>query len=181
MGWRGTALLAFLLVVAGAYLWFEESPPEQPAPPLWGAPQPREPTKAIPRLLDFKPADVVAVELERDGEVRKTARQQESWQASVDPRSIDDFLSNLGGLGVLAEIPAGAGELKDYGLAPPKSVLRLRLRDHTAPLVLLIGDHNPATTGVYVRLDESGPVLLAGALVAWEFDKAFKALRSAER
>lgn len=180
MGWRGTAILALVIVVVGAYLWFDKAPPEQPGAPsaLFGEPPPREPTKPVQHLLDFTPADVIGVELEHGGEMRQTERSSAgSWHAApADSRAIDDFLGNLAQLGVLSEISAGPDELTEYGLQPPKSVLRLQLRGHAVPLILEIGDHNPATTGVYVRIGESGPVALAGALVAWEFDKAFRAL-----
>lgn len=181
MGWRGTALLALVIVVVGAYFWFEETPPDHPGAPraLFGEPPPKEPSKPVQQLLDFKPADVIGVQLEHDGETRQIERSEGNWQVKADSRAVDDFLGDLAQLGVLTEIAAGAGELKDYGLEPPKSVLRLRLRGHAVPLVLQIGNHNPATTGVYVRIGESGPVALAGALVAWEFDKAFRALQSA--
>jgi len=177
MGWRGTATLLLLLVVVAGYLWFEEAPPKEPEPPptLLGEPRRVDPSPAQP-LLKIEPSAVVAIQIARQGTTRHTERTGGSWQGAADPRSMDDFLVNVTGLGALMEIPAEPGDLKDYGLAPPRSVLELRLRDQPAPVVVQIGDRNPATTGVYVRLDESGPVFLAGALMAWEIDKAFNAL-----
>jgi hypothetical protein len=179
MGWRGTAVLALLIVVAGAFVWFEEIPPEQfgrPTENLLGEPRAVDPNQPVRRLLEFQAADVVSVRLERGGEARETERAGTTWKMASHSGAIDDFLHNLSGLGVLMDIPAGPAELRDYGLAPPQGVLRLRIRGQQAPLVLLIGDRNPPVTGVYVRIGEDGPVVLAGALVAWEFDKAFRAL-----
>jgi hypothetical protein len=181
MGWRGTATLMLLLAVVGAYLWFEEAPRKEALRPgtLLGEPRVAEPVAAARHLFDFDPGDVVAVRLQHQGEARQAERSGETWEGASDSGSISDFLPSLAALGVLMDIPAGPGDLKDYGLEPPRSVLELRLRNRTAPLVLLIGDRNPATTGVYARLGENGPVVLAGALVAWEFEKAFKALAPA--
>ena len=181
MGWRGTATLFLLTVVVGVYLWFEDAPPKQTEDPttLLGEPREVAPTPPLHRLFDFQPAAVVAIQLERAGTTRHTERTGETWNGVADPRSINDFLANIVDLGALAEIPAAPEDLKDYGLAPPRTVLQLSLRDRSGPLVVQVGDRNPATTGVYVRIGDSGPVLLAGALVAWEVDKAFKALAPA--
>jgi hypothetical protein len=180
MGWRSTAILALLIAAIGTYLWFEEAPPDNAdvSPALFGAPPSQEATTPVQPLLDFQPAEVSEVELDHSGETRRAERQGQRWNPPADSAAIDDFLNNLATLGVLTEIAAGADELRDYGLEPPKSVVRLRVRGHAGPLVLQIGDHNPATTGVYVRIGNSGPVALAGALVAWEFDKAFRALQN---
>jgi len=177
MSWRGTLVLALIIAVIGAYLWFEETPaPQRDAPQtLLGEPRRLDPTKAVRHLLDFAPADAVAVRLEHDGHTRETTRTEGRWPGTADA-AINDFLKNLTELGVLAEIPAAPADLKDYGLQPPRSVVAVQRRGDAAPLILEIGDHNPPTTGVYVRIGKDGPVLLAGALVAWEFDKAFRAL-----
>jgi hypothetical protein len=127
-------------------------------------------------LLEFVPADVSAVRLERGGDAREAERDAGTWKGTSAPGVIDDMLHSLSGFGLLMEIPAGPTELTDYGLQPPSRVLQLRLRGRATPLVLQIGDRNPATTGVYVRLGVDGPAALAGALVEWEFDKAFRVL-----
>lgn len=178
MSWRGTAVLTLLLVIVGAYVWFEEAPPQGPGTPptLLGEPRSSAPATAASRLLDFNPDDVVAIHLEQDRQTRETARAGDTWQGVARPAAINDFLHNLVGLGKLLDIPADAAELKDYGLQTPHSVVQLHLRGRAEPLIIQIGDRNPATTGVYVRLGSNGPVVLAGALMAWEFDKAFRAL-----
>ncbi len=181
MGWRGTALLALLVAVVGAYLWLEGSSQDEQASRAltFGAPAPREPTEPVRQLLDFDPADVVGVRLNQQGVVREAQRAAASWSGGA-AGVVGDFLHNLSTLGVLMDISADAAGLRDYGLQPPQSILEIRLRDRSAPLILQIGDRNPATTGVYVRIGENGPVVLAGALVAWEFDRAFRALGGAQ-
>ena len=181
MGWRGTAVLALLVAAVAAYLWFEGAARDEQASRAltFGEPAAREPTEPVRHLLDFQPASVVSVRLEQAGIVREVRRDGGSWQGTTAAGAVGDFLNNLTGLGVLMEIPADAADLKDYGLQPARSIVEIHLRDRATPLVLQIGDHNPATTGVYVRIGGNGPVVLAGALAAWEFDKAFKALGEA--
>ena len=179
MGARGTLVLALLLIVVGAFVWFEEPPPEGPGrstATLLGEPKSVDPNQPVRNLLDFQPADVVGVQLERDGSIREINRPGDTWTTASNATAIDDFLQNLAQLPVIAEIPAGAAELRDFGLEPPQGVVRLQRRGQTAPLVLQLGDRNPSVTGVYARIGVDGPVVLAGALVAWEFDKAFRVL-----
>ena len=183
MGVRGTLILALLIVAVGAYVWFEEAPPEAPGrstDTLLGEPKAFDPNQPVRHLLEYQPADVLSIRLERDGNMRETERSGETWTTTSPPGAITDFLGNLAQLAVIMDIPAGAAELRDYGLDPPHSVVRLQTRGQPMPLVLQIGDRNPSVTGVYVRIGDDGPVLLAGALVAWEFDKAFRALGAAD-
>jgi len=179
MGWRGTAMLAAVAVVLGLYLWVEK-PPGNDVPrsaDMLQAPQ-RQPATPVQRLLRFTPAEVTGIRLERGSRAVEAESHDGGWRNTEPPGAIDDFLRNLTQLGIVSEIPATAGDLKDYGLQPAQSILQLRLRGR-GPLVLQIGDRNPATTGVYVRIGD-GPVVLAGALVEWEFEKAFKALSTPE-
>ncbi len=177
MGWRGTIVLAVLVVIFTAYLW-HEGPPAHDERPAFEEITPRTPTTPMRHLVEIDPAEVVGVEVDSHGETRSAQRIDSGWQGAANPNAITDMLQNLAQLGVLMDIPSNPGELQDYGLERPHSELRLQLRNASTPLVLQIGDRNPATTGVYVRLGKSGPVVLAGALAAWEIEKAFNALRS---
>jgi hypothetical protein len=179
MGWRGTAGLAVIAVLLGIYLWFDQ-PSSRGVPRASGtlpAAQ-RQPTAPMQLLLAFTPTEVTGISLKHDGRTVEAHRRAGSWRSTEPPGAIDDFLHNLTQLAVLSEIPTTAGDLKDFGLQPAQSVLQLQMR-HRGPLVLQIGDRNPATTGVYVRVGD-GPVVLAGALVEWEFEKAFRALAAPE-
>jgi hypothetical protein len=179
MGARGTLILALLVVIVGAYLWLEEVPPPEAGRStgtLLGQPGAGDPNQPVRHILDVRPAEVVAIRLERDGTTRATQRSGNTWSNAANPAAINDFLENMVPLAVLMDIPADAADLRLYGLDPPRSVLQLQVSGRSTPLVLQIGNRNPSVTGVYVRLGEDGPVVLAGALVAWEFDKAFRAL-----
>ena len=121
---------------------------------------------------------MASVQLERGGQTRRVQRQDDAWQGTEAPSAVNDFLHTLSGLRVLmniSEVPS-AEELAEYGLAPPLAVIVLHVTGHSEPLVLQIGERNPATTGVYARVGENGTVVLAGALAEWEFDKLFRRL-----
>lgn len=181
MGWRGTLVLCLLVAVAGFYLWFEEVPPEpRPAPrTLLGEPASTGDEETAP-LLEFDPAKVASLQFRHGGETRETKRTGASWEGIDSSQAMEDFLASLAGLARIMEVSNDPAALDDYGLRPPASVLEIRLQDPAEPLVLEIGNRNPATTGVYARVNRSGPILLAGALVAWEFEKAFAALAAPE-
>ncbi len=179
MGWRGTVLLALVLAGVGALVWFQGSSPERRSGRRFDDPV-RLPTQPIRRLVNIVPGDVTGVRIMRKGERRQAERTDSGWRGADNPTIVNDFLHNLTQLGILMDIPSDPAGLADYGLKPPQSEVSLQLRTAGPPLVLQIGDRNPSTTGVYVRVGENGPAVLAGALVAWEVDKLFNAL-AAER
>lgn len=178
MGWRSTIVLTLAVILIGGYLWFEDMPTTTPVRPgsIEAQPPHAEPAEAVHKLLDFQPTDVVELQLQRADQTRTVKRQGGNWQGADDPAVINDFLHSISTLGVLADIPASAKELADYGLDPPHGVIEVHLDKQAVPLILQIGDRNPPTTGVYVRFGNNGPVALAGALVEWEFDTVFKRL-----
>ena len=177
MGWRGTAVLALLVVVVGACVWLEAVPPSPgDSAAMIGQSAPQEATTPTHHLLEFEPADVVSVRLERAGQFHETRRAASGWQGVGNATALDDLVHDLAELRALMDIPGSQTALKDYGLDPPQGAWEIRLRSRAAPLLLQIGDRNPAITGVYVRAGTDGPVALAGALIEWDFDRAFKAL-----
>jgi hypothetical protein len=175
MGRRTTVLLLLIILGVGAVLWIEEPPPEVPAqvPNLLGEPRLRDPSDFVP-LLPFQPAETVTIRI-RSGDVDFSAqRSAEGWTGSGRQSRIEDFLRNLSDLGRITEIPAAEGDLAEYGLQNAGIVLELSLAGEGAPLVLEIGDQNPAGTGIYARVNRRGPVILAGSLLSWEIDKLLR-------
>ncbi len=178
MGWRSTIVLTGLVILVGAYLWFTDTPPTPSDRPgsMQGQRTGADSVQALHKLLVFKPVDVVDLQLQRGDRAHAVQRQNGTWKGIDDPSVVNDFLLTLSELRVLMDIPASAQSLADYGLAPPLGVIVLHVNGEAQPLVLQIGARNPATTGVYVRIGENGSVVLAGALVEWEFDKLFRRL-----
>jgi hypothetical protein len=179
MNLRGTAILAVVVGGTAAYVWMEGVPTVEPEQTrtLLGEPLLASQTQAIQHFFDLHPADVVMLRLSKGEDTYTATRRGNTWQGVAKPEVVDDFIYNLNSLGVVMEISEEPVGLRDYGLEPARSVVELRRRE-AEPLFLQIGDHNPATTGVYVRIGTAGPVALAGALLVWEFDKAFRALEA---
>jgi len=176
-GVRGTLVLALLVAVGAGILLYEGAPdrPGRPSQDPLGPPAGADsPEKVLP-LLSFKPADITEVVLRSDGQVRVAKRQGGKWPETMPAGAVSDFLHNLSGLGELMRLDTSPDQLRECGLAPPQAEIELH-RQHGEPLVLLLGEHNPAATGAYVRVGRNGHVALAGALILWEFDKAYKAL-----
>lgn len=176
MGGRTT--LALLLLAAGlaVFLWMEEPPPaEVPEDPpnLLGEPRLRDPSKFVP-LLQFDPADVVALRLRHDDVDVSARRTEDGWSPPLDAARVDDFLHSMTEMGRVMEFSPADGALKDYGLDLPATVLELSVRHRETPLILEVGNQNPAATGVYVRVDRDGPIILGGALITWEIDKLLR-------
>ena len=84
MGWRGTVLLAVLLLVVGTYLWFAGAPPEDPRPSALGEPPAREPTTPVQHLVEFDPTSVIALSFEHNGQVRRAQRSSGEWNIAAD-------------------------------------------------------------------------------------------------
>jgi uncharacterized protein DUF4340 len=176
MNFRTTFILATIVALVGAYMWLEEAPAPEPerGRTLLGEPVFTSPTQTTQRFFDFAPSEVVAIRLTHQGHTRATERHGNTWAGVARPSTIDDFLQSLSELGAVLEITSNPADLTEYGLQSPQSVVELQIKGAPMPLVLEIGDRNPATTGVYARTGRKGPVILAGALVAWEVENVFR-------
>lgn len=174
MGWRGTVVLALLVLVAGAALWFSPQAPEPLSDStLLGEPRFVKPDADVAKLVEFDPAEVEKITLGFHDEVVTVARDGDRWRGAADDRNLGDFLDALAATSVISTIDEQRN-LADFGLDAPTRRILLDRRNGE-PVVVLMGERNPAVTAVYVRLGD-GPVSIAGALLVWEFDKAFAAI-----
>jgi hypothetical protein len=174
MGWRGTLVLALLVALAATAFLLTPKPGEElPDTTLLGEPRFVRRETPAPKLLAFSPAEVARITLGYHDEVVTVARTGSQWRGAADARPLDDFLRSLSDATVIASLK-DESQLADFGLDTPARRVLLET-ERGQPVVLLIGERNPAGTSVYVRAGE-GPPLIAGALVVWEFDKAFAAI-----
>ena len=175
MGWRVTVALLGAVTIATAVLWTDlrRMDPGSQEWSVLGDERGEAPGKKVKYLLGFDPASITAVRLTRDGVAVQVTRTGGQWVGPIEPRLIDDFLKSLQEMAEIAPLEVPAEERKDYGLDPPHSVIELE-RAGADPIVVLLGQHNPAATGVYAQLGADGRVVLTGAAMLWEFDKAFK-------
>lgn len=171
---RTTLFLVVLIALVGSYLWWEErtsQPSTAPAGTGRGA-VPAASTTPLRGFFTFEPDQVVQVQMQRGGTTYTATRSGPDWPTPA----IGDFLRVLTQVGVIMDISADPLPAAEYGLLPPRNEATLILAGDLPPLVLRIGDRNPPSTGVYVQIGPSGPIGLAGALVDWEFEKAFRGL-----
>jgi len=177
MGWRGTGVLALMVLGLALYVWFEPVPETDPTRSADFSDEPRQPNPTPHRpLLQIDPALVTRVRVQFAGQTREVRRTGGDWAGVTPTAAIADFLAALGGLGVLGEIPATPGELAQYGLEAPRTVVELDRQAGPSPVVLRVGERNPPGTGVYVQTGTGGPVILVGAILVWEIEKAFRAM-----
>jgi hypothetical protein len=179
MGWRGTAILAVALLAAAVYLYRDVTAehPDASWRHLLEEPRPLAPGAQVKRLLAFDAGAATRVRLRRGDQVWTVQRAGNGWQGAARPGDVDDFLHALQDLAEILPIEAAREELHDHGLDPPESTVEVE-RSDGPPLVLLIGRRNPPATGVYVQIGNGGPVVLTGALLLWEFDKATRSFAS---
>jgi hypothetical protein len=177
MSGRATIILALLVVLGAAILVYEGPPaPERPQPQtVLGEPVRVDPTRTTVPLLNFTPAGITQVVLISEGKRLTATRQGDQWPGTRPAGAIADFLNSLAGLGELMRLETGPGALREYGLDPAQAEIELH-RSNDEPLVVLLGDNSPASTGTYVRIGRTGHPALAGALIRWEFEKAFRAM-----
>lgn len=175
MGSKATAVLIALAVGLGVLLWLDEPPPApvlQDPPTLLGEPRLRDPSQFVP-LLEFHPADVVALRLQRGDVSIESKRAGGGWSPPLTGEQVEEFLRSMAAMGRVMQLPPDSIP-SDYGLDPPDTIVEFWLRQRETPVRLEIGNQNPAATGVYVRVGSTGPVILGGALISWEIDKLLR-------
>lgn len=173
MSWRGTSLLAAVVAVLAVVVVRDTTPNREAGVSLSVSEAP-PPTKTIVPgrpLLDFDRSQIDKIVF-TSGSLR--------YEVESSNRSASAMVDDLSGLHTLDEITAPGSGLAEYGLQPPHGTLAFQLKGIAAPVILQIGDHNPSTTSAYVRLGDSGPVYIVGALVRWKFDIALKQIATAE-
>lgn len=172
MSWRVTAVLAVLVTAAGLWVAYDTGPRD-------GAPDgPAASSGDGPPLLHFDPAAVTRILIAGEEGTVQFVRQGDTWGGTERPDLSEDFLHNLLVLRVIFSEPAAAGELADYGLAPPQHTVTL-VRNDGDDIVLRVGARNPSGTGVYVqRGGPDAPVLLTGSLLSWEIEKVLRAAKT---
>ncbi len=178
MRWRGTLALLAALAAAATWLYFDANAgrSERSWRAIFELPRPPLPGEQIKRLLAFEPADVTALTVDQHGVARTTRRLPDGrWSGVAQARDVDELLEDLAELAEVIPLEPDAAPLRDLGLDPPQATIEIA-RGNAAPLVLLVGQRNPSGTGVYARLGTDGPLVITGALVLWNLEKAARTL-----
>ncbi len=172
MGRRGTLVLALLVAVSGAYLWFDVAHHAEPA----ASNAPGLATPGAEAILALVPEQVTIVRLRQGATTHEAQRGNGGWNPDRANGPLDSFLRSLAELPILTDIPAASSALGEYGLAPPHGTIELWTPNRPEAVVVEVGDRNPPGSAVYVRLADRGRVVLAGSLVRDDFDRTFAAL-----
>jgi len=171
MSWRRAALYwAGFLVLAAYYVAIERQPRDEAAAHLLRAP-----------FLNVPDGQVEAVELTRGAHVVRCRRVEGRWQV-VEPAGhaapsdlVAALVANLSQAPDVEVVAESGANLVPFGLAPPDSQIVLTVSGG-APIVVRLGDRNPAGTAIYARRTGSDSVYLVGLNVRYYEDLLFEAV-----
>ena len=164
MSWpRALAYVLVAAVLAIAYAATAPPPPPSPA----AAPAPEGPGPSID-----------SVRLDAGARTVRATRTGEQWDVvePADSRVPSDLIAAL--VSAVLETPAESvsgdtERLADFGLETPSARLSFG-RPGAPPVVLSLGNANPAETGVYGRLEGHPQVILVGLNVRYYIDLVLK-------
>lgn len=158
-----------LVAVAGgllAYAYFVES--KKPA----GEDKKKE------ALFSFEKPKVKALELKpRDADAIRLVQEAGSWKlvapqaAPADTSAVEAVVDALNGLNVEEVVSETPGALADYGLEKPKATATLEVEGQAKPLVLLVGEKSPDSSGIYAKTDDKPRVFLIASWLGANFEK----------
>ncbi len=148
---------------------------------LWLALPRLRPPPAAPAgepLVSIDRSEVVEIEIERARPERRHLRLLRSARGWVDARGgarvpgdrVADFLDALETTRVLLRLPEAEARAAEFGLDAPAGVVRIGRRGGE-DIRLVLGNRNPTLTGLYLRLEPPGRVVMVGAILLWEVDK----------
>ena len=162
----GTYVAVAVLAALGAYIYFVESKRED------------KPEKAKEKVFALDKAKVEGLDLAAAGQEEvRLVRDKEGWRmtapmaAAADAAEADALVSSLESLEMDEVVAESPSDLAEYGLAAPRSTVRVRLQGATEPLVLLIGDKTADDSAVYARLPKAPRVFTVPAYVVGSFTK----------
>lgn len=153
MRFRNTAILAAIVALVGAYLYFVERPAVE-----------REAAKKT--LLEFNPEDVRIVVLEYPGRSIRLARRDGTWaiteprELEADPTTVENLLRATAEAELKRVVDETPADLAKFGLDPPAATIRIELADGTALPAIAVGGSTPIGFNAYARRGEEPAVLL---------------------
>jgi len=169
MSFRNTAILAVLVALLGAYLYWVERPALEEA------------SRTV-SLLEFEPRAVTRLELRTPDETIEAERTDDVWRitapiaAAGDSRAIDTLVRTAAEAEVKRTVAESVDDPAPFGLEEPVAVLQLFIGERALP-TLSIGNGTPIGFNAYVRRDEEPSVLLTGGTVRAALMKRLADLR----
>lgn len=175
MGWRTTVFLVLLVLLAGGYLWHEPESKKLVLGVVSGNIEQAKPIVVVP-LVPLDPNDIERIDIEVGGKRYEAHKRDGQWPGAIHGQAMHILSEEFGRIGRVSEIKNGGDDLEQYGLAQPLKTVWVYRRSQPTPVRIDFGRTNPALTGTYTRIDQAGPVILAGAALSWEVDNAVRAL-----
>ncbi|MBM4266671.1 MAG: DUF4340 domain-containing protein [Deltaproteobacteria bacterium] len=169
MSFRNTAILAVVVALLGAYLYFVERPALEK-----GA------EKEL--LLEVEPDLVTRVEMvTADGAV-EIAREEETWkivapvQAAADQKAVEALVRTVAEAEQKRVVDESPESLAPFGLEAPEVLVKLTGKSGPLP-ALAIGNAAPIGFNAYARRGDEPAVLLTTGTTRSALDKKLKDLR----
>jgi len=162
-----TYVAVAVLAALGAYIYFVESKREV------------DPEKVKEKVFAVDKAKVESLSLSAAGqeEVQLLRDEKGGWRmtapvaVAADAGEADALVASLEGLEMDEVVAESPKDLAEYGLAAPRSTVRVRLRGSAEPLVLTVGDKTPDGSAVYARVPTAPRVFTVPAYVEGSFTK----------
>jgi hypothetical protein len=162
----GTYVAVAVFAALGAYIYFVESKRED------------KPDKVKEKVFAFDKAKVEGLAVSAAGQEEiQVVRDKDGWRmtaplaVAADAAEADALVNSLETLEMDEVVAESPSDLAEYGLAAPRSTVRLRLQGAAEPLMLLVGDKTPDGSAVYARLPKAPRVFTIPAYVEGSFTK----------
>lgn len=168
---RNTVLLLLVLAALGAYVYWVELPHEKAQ-------------AEQKRLLVFEKDKVGAVTLTSpDREIALERGADGHWRitapiaADADDATVGNLLNAISEAQVTRTLEGVGDKLGSYGLDPPQSVVKLRLKDGTELPAIKAGKNTQVGFSAYVQKDDEAAVHITGGALPAGLKKEIKDLR----
>lgn len=170
MSFRNTIILAVVVAIFGAYLYYVEKPAIE-----------REAEQG--KLLDVDTSKVVRIELESTkGRIELAKGDGDTWtvtaprETAADQVTVDGLLATLQDAAVKKTLDETSANLAPFGLDAPEASVVLTLADGTSRK-LSFGKKTPIGGSAYARRGDDGNVLLTADTVRTGMQKELNDVR----
>lgn len=170
---RSTLILLILAIGMGTAVYYLEYKP--------GKPRDEETATSKP-AWDIKQDDISGIEIRRGGETLQFALDGEKWQlrqplsAVANDAALRSLASDIAGVTIEREFPAGAESLPSYGLATPALRIEFKLKSGKSR-VIEIGEKDVLGSAAYARIDGGANVAMIPASLLTSASKSLSEFR----
>lgn len=151
---RNTFILLLLAALLGAGVYFYES--------RYGTERDAEPDTSV-AAFTFKADEIAAITLTNEGKTVLAEKANDKWTISQplvtegDQSGLNQIAEDIAGVKLKDLKPATPENLKEFGLAEPKTIAELKLKNGQTHR-LAFGDKSFTGSDVYVRADQMDKV-----------------------